>query len=1197
MYFLHFFIISLHSSVETVVPLRCESESKCIEVLSLASTAQSESDLARLVDEMEHEMERSSIVDRAAAGSGDEGAASASNNGIYSDMQSSIQEAMRLQRLSKTPDLAAQLELSRLLKVFYQKSTQNLQQHQQQTSQLSSPVPSSSSPAVGIKGATSGLLPAAAALWSYQDEAIGKVEQGILRVLSRLSLRNLVRFVRVLDVCEITGFHALNHQAHIADNLLLLLDLPQVEGIDSPVMFSLSYHQRLLDILQSAVTKENNTKTSRSNSVSSTTSNDNNNSNVEDPASSSSKLARSSSVASTELLVQLEQELKQRKILLDLYSKCADLSKQVTKEILPRHAPVLSSSVQEEAASICRQVSHRAEALCWTMRAYKLQEKELLHHVQQPQKSLSYMSPASASSATTSPLRGHPSTSPTLNGAASAISSPNVNSSNNNSGVSPLSPTSRKVSALREKISRYSTNTDVSPLLRKTVATHAINQGNGNGSSGSNDSTDNQPKAPLGSPSQRRQQQLLQQQQLDALYNKCPVSFPAFAQYFEVTSTGVPVFQSQLMLLPSVSVSSQDSEHHHHQNHHLAPRDLFLLGARAPVSWLSVPSANHTTNVSGTATSAENSSQGHLPKLVIHLSLQKKIRELLLTPLLGDLVSLHAFSSTLKKLDPELADPGAAILLLLEQFFHFMQPLPAGCLVADLLVKKSHATTPLQRWLRDHLLTFQVTLTEFHQQAGALDGNEEGTHSNKMFQHLEQLTQDILHEHSFYHPPQRNSTGSHPDDLRQSFELLQLAQANTANEAPVVLVFDDYVRHLFLPTLHSCRKSTHLEAVLTLSALILETLQGVNDQIERRTYGADNVHSSIAAFENLVRQVRVLLLLQGRALASGLSCPPFTVYNLETGVLSVYRLLAQDSLEFGLRAPMAIEHEDRCREVYLARKQQQMQQQSSSISTMSVSDFDEATNLGMNSSANNNKAEALLAWGKVADKRWRDILSIVLSDDTTASPVSSVSGSKQAEGYRQSANNSASTSPIDTSGSRASGRTKQVDNTNPNSNASNSSSSNASNNKTLKRKRKPLLLYFPQHNHPILLGVYRSLLQAEYWSRRVHQMEHLAVVCEHLFEVLTPWRGIVAYEIYTSCVYPVLQLLLQFEEEIFERGSQNTSNITSNHAVLKNKATRNSPTGTGAGGASRSHKKMTPAESLRAQQVYCLVNRFSFQYT
>ena len=55
------------------------------------------------------------------------------------------------------------------------------------------------------------------------------------------------------------------------------------------------------------------------------------------------------------------------------------------------------------------------------------------------------------------------------------------------------------------------------------------------------------------------------------------------------------------------------------------------------------------------------------------------------------------------------------------------------------------------------------------------------------------------------------------------------------------------------------------------------------------------------------------LLMSSNASATA---QPFTLHTLSTGLISTHRLLASDTLAFALRAEQALEHEDKCREVY-----------------------------------------------------------------------------------------------------------------------------------------------------------------------------------------------------------------------------------------------------------------------------------------
>jgi hypothetical protein len=224
-------------------------------------------------------------------------------------------------------------------------------------------------------------------------------------------------------------------------------------------------------------------------------------------------------------------------------------------------------------------------------------------------------------------------------------------------------------------------------------------------------------------------------------------------------------------------------------------------------------------------------------------------------------------------------------------------------------------------------------------------------------------------------------------------------------------------RYLFRSAWLQCRQETNLEAVLALSAALLETLYTVNDQVERRTYGADNLKHTIAAWENLAHQVRVLLFIKNRIFDhSSHEARMSTVQTLSNGELSIYRILAADTLVFALRSEQAREHEMQCLEVYRRRMQPK--------ETPTAADA--AVHAGNSKPA---QSEVLLAWGKVADKRWRDIITIAMNEDSLE---------------RQS-------------GSTPSERSQQ------------------------RRRRKPLLLYFPDHNHIDFLGAHRCTLLAQRW--------------------------------------------------------------------------------------------------------------------
>ena len=178
-----------------------------------------------------------------------------------------------------------------------------------------------------------------------------------------------------------------------------------------------------------------------------------------------------------------------------------------------------------------------------------------------------------------------------------------------------------------------------------------------------------------------------------------------------------------------------------------------------------------------------------------------------------------------------------------------------------------------------------------------------------------------------------------------------------------------YFSHLLRPILLECRQDHNLEQVIGFTAVLLETLSGVHEQIERRTYGADHLKTTLGTWELLIKQVRVVLFLKSRVYRDQPSPALFTVDGIHDSRLSLHKILAMDTLEFALRANVANEHEMRCKEVYLKRKQ-----------TRESTDGLAKSSLQQDESQP--KSDVLLAWGPVADKRWRDILGVAISEDT-----------------------------------------------------------------------------------------------------------------------------------------------------------------------------------------------------------------------
>lgn len=82
---------------------------------------------------------------------------------------------------------------------------------------------------------------------------------------------------------------------------------------------------------------------------------------------------------------------------------------------------------------------------------------------------------------------------------------------------------------------------------------------------------------------------------------------------------------------------------------------------------------------------------------------------------------------------------------------------------------------------------------------------------------------------------------------------------------------------------------------MILAAQILEVLEAVGDQIERRTRGSVNLDMTKVAWATLMRQLRVVILLSSRA--GGM----LSVKRLGLGEISIYSILAADTLCFAMQ--------------------------------------------------------------------------------------------------------------------------------------------------------------------------------------------------------------------------------------------------------------------------------------------------------
>ena len=193
--------------------------------------------------------------------------------------------------------------------------------------------------------------------------------------------------------------------------------------------------------------------------------------------------------------------------------------------------------------------------------------------------------------------------------------------------------------------------------------------------------------------------------------------------------------------------------------------------------------------------------------------------------------------------------------------------------------------------------------------------------------------------------------------------------------------------------------------MLAVVAVVCEALTSVSEQISRRSYGAFSLQMTLTVWENLRRQLRVILLLKsrqdvlcdGRCVASvhDLGIVNHSATDIEKArSTSIYRVLAMDTLSFTTRADHAVDHESHCREEH-----------------------------NRNMLCNGRDEYVLNSWGSGADANWRDLFSSISASPSSAGDETDSHGTLKSQMIA----------------------------------------------------RAPLLIVFPFHNQPSILGAYRAL--------------------------------------------------------------------------------------------------------------------------
>lgn len=778
--------------------LRCDASQQTLEITSLASTAQSETQLAMLVDLLMDEQQQQAA---GGDGAGDELRASMmGEDGVrrdtnellgygadHDDLQSSIQEAWRLQRLSLSTasgrtataaatEVVALVELARLLRLFH---TQQWQYHHLPAPASAAPMspeqphpPSSSSAAATATPAATATSAVSTAATSSDASTLpqptNKIECQLLKLLHKAtSVAQCLTYVRVLEFAELTNFAAFAAQHHhplhsayrdVEDNPALYLDATYMQShhpewhwasrrddtgddgdatlssektplfvyhshVHSPtshghghnhnqrpliVAFSVAFHLQVIAWLQRLWANEFDMPPSGNGAGDST--------------------GDATSRTPPDALRHLPHELVWRRQALDTYQRIVDLRRQVTRDIFPRVAGStvgrttagsagssglstwvaryggdLPKNVQEEAAAICRQQSPRAEALCWTMRAYKLAQTahQAASHATNAATggaagASSPVPSTSVSSATSSSRAGSTVVTPiaATGSVASGVSPygiasvgsghspllvPRPSHAMGSGPLSPLSPSGgrqkHRLVALRETIQHArQTQQSPPPPPGTTTLSHGATLGSGGmGVSGSRSVS--AASSPLPST-------MVTVSAANGTTDVSMVSVSLFLQLFHVTAPAASatsstttttaaayrrVFLSHLLTTPKI-------------------RRLRLLG--------DVDATDEETQ-----DIAPGPGQGQRQGLGLCIDgcARRLLCDVLFTPLCGDFNALHSFNGVMKRLDSRLHGP-LSIVCLLPAVFRVFAAQSSSALVADFLVKKNN-TSPLQRYV------------------------------------------------------------------------------------------------------------------------------------------------------------------------------------------------------------------------------------------------------------------------------------------------------------------------------------------------------------------------------------------------------------------------------------------------------------------------------------------------------------------
>lgn len=534
------------------------------------------------------------------------------------------------------------------------------------------------------------------------------------------------------------------------------------------------------------------------------------------------------------------------------------------------------------------------------------------------------------------------------------------------------------------------------------------------------------------------------------------------------------------------------------------PMAVLPLAIASVSTTASVPSR---TSSSPFATSARNRSGTHDDALVsfaLPLGSMRGLVTLLASPLIGDAFSLPSVLVAWTRMGlfqlsaasaPVLglggasstgcSPPGSPLsaeaasetnplgqTTMLRLFFFMLVQRPAGQVVSTVLLR-SIATSPLQRWLRDEFTLlgeqYVAYLAELQRQRRESEGKAADAPSpfgtpllvlgSSDWRRLAALFKEVTAASGSTSPPESPST---------------------------VPSFDETVRHVLRQVWRDVYCSPHLDTAHAFAAIVAETLCALTEQVEKKSYGLHSARVTMAAWENLCRMLRVAQVVQSRKLISRLTVEKLaSSCSAAAGSQGIFRALAEDTLSFSVAAEAAAQHEQRCRDILSKREL------SSNVAPAPLAGGGDGL---------------LQAWGTVSDRRWRDVLALMETDDASAaadtSPIPSPSPAATSPSFFKSS----------LSRNNSFGETyaapKQL------------------------RKRRPLLLLFPRHvGQTAPLAAYRAWSLADKFRRNISRSQLLGHVAGHLFTLPPVTRAAVATSILQSTVLPILLQVTLLEED------------------------------------------------------------------